>query len=70
MAVLIGVRAATFVTKELNLNIEKRLLWTDSQCFALAQNEETIACCRKQDQGNTVSEEHIILLHCLWSESI
>jgi len=32
MATLIGVREANFATKELNLNIEERILWTDSQC--------------------------------------
>ena len=32
MATLIGVRAANFVTKELYLNIDEQILWTDSQC--------------------------------------
>lgn len=32
MAVLIGVRCVTFVKSELNLNIEKMYMWTDSQC--------------------------------------
>jgi len=32
MATLIGVHAENFVTKELNLNIEERILWTDSHC--------------------------------------
>ena len=32
LAVLIGVRAGNFVTKELKLPISKRILWTDSEC--------------------------------------
>ena len=32
LAVLIGIRAANFVTKELRLKITDRILWTDSQC--------------------------------------
>lgn len=32
LAVVIGVRAANFVVRELRLNISERFLWTDSQC--------------------------------------
>ena len=32
LAVLIGVRAANFVLRELEMNISKRILWSDSQC--------------------------------------
>ena len=32
LAVLIGVRAANFVARELRLNIHEKILWTDSQC--------------------------------------
>ena len=32
LAVLIGVRAANFVARELRLNIREKILWTDSQC--------------------------------------
>ena len=32
LAVLIGIRAANFVTKQLRLKITNRILWTDSQC--------------------------------------
>ena len=32
LAVLIGIRAANFVTKQLRLKITDRILWTDSQC--------------------------------------
>ena len=32
LAVLIGVKAANFVSKELRLKIPERILWTDSQC--------------------------------------
>ena len=32
LAVLIGIRAVNFVTKELRLKITDRILWTDSQC--------------------------------------
>ena len=32
LAVVIGVRAANFVARELRLNISERILWTDSQC--------------------------------------
>ena len=31
LAVLIGIRAIKFVTKELRLKISRRILWTDSQ---------------------------------------
>ena len=32
LAVLIGVRAANFLVKELGMNVSKRILWSDSQC--------------------------------------
>ena len=32
LAVLIGTRCMEFVTKEINLKIEKKIIWTDSQC--------------------------------------
>ena len=32
LAVLIGIRAANFVTKELRLKLSKQILWIDSQC--------------------------------------
>ena len=32
LGVLIGVRAANFITKELKLPISRRYLWTDSEC--------------------------------------
>ena len=32
MAVLIGVRAANFLVKELEISTSKRILWSDSQC--------------------------------------
>ena len=32
LAVIIGIRAANFVTKQLRLKITDRILWTDSQC--------------------------------------
>ena len=32
LAVLIGVRAANFLVKELGVNVFKRILWSDSQC--------------------------------------
>ena len=32
LAVLIGIRCMKFVTKEINLKIEKKIIWTDSQC--------------------------------------
>ena len=32
LAILIGIRAVNFVTKELRLKISERILWTDSQC--------------------------------------
>ena len=32
LAVLIAIRVANFVTKELRLKITDRILWTDSQC--------------------------------------
>ena len=32
LAVLIGVRAANFLIKELGVNVFKRILWSDSQC--------------------------------------
>ena len=32
LAMLIGVRAANFVSKELRLTIPEGILWTDSQC--------------------------------------
>ena len=32
LAMLIGVRAANFVMKELRMEISKRILWSDSQC--------------------------------------
>ena len=33
LAVLIGVRAANFLVKELGVNVSKRILWSDSQCI-------------------------------------
>ena len=32
LAVLIGIRCMKFVAKEINLKIEKKVIWTDSQC--------------------------------------
>ena len=32
LAVVIGIRALKFVTKELRLKVPERILWTDSQC--------------------------------------
>ena len=32
LAVLIGVRVANFLVKELGVNVSKRILWSDSQC--------------------------------------
>ena len=32
LAVLIGVRAANFLVRELGVNVSKRILWSDSQC--------------------------------------
>ena len=32
LAVLIGVRAVSFVEHEMKLSIEEKFLWTDSQC--------------------------------------
>ena len=32
LAVLIGVRAANFLVKELGVNVSKQILWSDSQC--------------------------------------
>ena len=33
LAVLIGIRCMKFVAKEIHLKIEKKIIWTDSQCI-------------------------------------
>ena len=33
LAVLIGVRAANFLVRELEMSISKQILWSDSQCI-------------------------------------
>ena len=42
MAVLIGVRSLKFVEKEMKIPIEKKFLWTDSQCVLkwIASNKD------------------------------
>ena len=66
MATLIGVRTANFVTRELNVGIDEQILWTDSQCvlhWLKTKKPLPTYICGKSDQGNIVSEGHIILLH-------
>jgi len=51
---LIGVRAANFVQRELRIEISEKIVWCDSQCVLhwLKSKKATIFVCGKQTLRN------------------
>ena len=43
LAVLIGVRAANFLVKVMEVDVSKQILWTFTMCFTMAKDEKPLA---------------------------